>query len=194
MIKLKQAVIVEGKYDKIRLSNFIDAMIISTDGFSIFKDTKKRDLIRLIAKKNGIVILTDSDNAGRMIRAFVKNLVGEAEVTQVYVPQIKGKERRKTKQSAEGFLGVEGLSDSVIIDALEKSGILAKEIKDNTDKITKADFVMYGLSGGNDSSTKRKRLCAELGLPDNLTANCLLEYLNRTTTKNEFERVCARCL
>ena len=118
MIKLKQTIIVEGKYDKIRLANIIDATIITTEGFRIFKDKEKRELIRILWDKNGLIVMTDSDKAGQLIRNHIKNIVPKAEVINVYLPQIKGKEKRKTSPSAEGVLGVEGTDDGIIISAL----------------------------------------------------------------------------
>lgn len=193
MIKLKQAVIVEGKYDKIKLSNFLDAFIVTTDGFRIFSDKEKRQFIRLLAEKQGIIVITDSDNAGKVIRGHIKNIVGNSPVTNVYLPQIKGKERRKTKESAQGYLGLEGLSQEIIVTALERSGILGEENLCKS-SITKADLFSLGLTGCADSSKKRKLLYKKMGLPDNLTANNFLEYINRTETLPSLERLCKECL
>ena len=121
LIRLKQAVIVEGKYDKIALENVIDAVIIPTNGFGIFKDSEKRDIIRNLAKKNGIIVMTDSDSAGAVIRAYIKKIAAGAVITNVYVPSLHGKEKRKSKPSAEGILGVEGMSPEIIEEALKRS-------------------------------------------------------------------------
>ncbi|MBE6729056.1 MAG: DUF4093 domain-containing protein [Ruminococcaceae bacterium] len=191
MIKLKETVIVEGKYDKIKLENFIDAYIIATNGFRIFKDTKKRELIKRLAKQNGIIILTDSDSAGMMIRNYLKGIVSCGEITNVYVPQIKGKEKRKDKVSAEGLLGVEGLSKEIIIEALEKSGVFIKKSATKSKKdIDKTLLFEYGLTGGAESSKRRKSLYEFLGLPSCMQTNSFLEYVNKVYEKNEFERVC----
>lgn len=192
MIKLKQAVIVEGKYDKIKLSNFLDTLIITTDGFHIFKDKEKRELIRLLAKEFGIIIMTDSDNAGQVIRQHLKNIINEGEIIQVYLPQIKGKEKRKVKQSAQGFLGVEGLSEDCITKALLQSGIntqseTAKEV------LTKADLFELGLSGRPNSSFLRKKVLEAMCLPDVLSTSSLLEYINRSQRIKEIKEVCRKC-
>ena len=127
MIKLNQAVIVEGKYDKITLENVIDTTIIVTDGFRIFKNKEKRELIRLLAERRGIIVITDSDSAGAVIRSYLKQICPEGTITNVYIPQLSGKEKRKTKPSKEGFLGVEGMTQQALVDALARSGITGKE-------------------------------------------------------------------
>lgn len=192
MIKLKQAVIVEGKYDKIKLSNFIDALIITTDGFCIFKDTEKRAMLRLLAKEFGLIIMTDSDNAGQIIRQHLKNIIKEGEIIQVYLPQIKGKEKRKDKKSAEGFLGVEGLSEECITKALLKSGI-DTDTKEPYNLLTKADLFELGLSGRQNSSYFRKKVLCAMSLPDVLSTSSLLEYINRSQRIEELKEVCRKC-
>ena len=186
LIKLTQAVIVEGKYDKIRLENIIDSVIITTDGFGIFKSEEKKTLIKLFAKKTGIIIMTDSDRAGQMIRNFVKNLVKDCEVINVYLPSIKGKEKRKAKESADGLLGVEGTEDKIIIEALERVGIKSEKTDKNKKKVTKVDFYNIGISGKGNSSIRRKELCEFLRLPLCLTANSLLEAINTLYTYDQF--------
>ncbi len=176
MIKLTEAVIVEGKYDKIRLSNIIDATIITTDGFGIFKNEEKRRLIRLLAEKCGIVIITDSDHAGQMIRSHIKSIAKSGSVKIVYLPPIKGKERRKQTASAEGLLGVEGTDDEIITEALIRAGVTGEQTAFGK-KITKADLFALGLSGGDNSAELRERLCSYLKIP-NLPANTLLCALN----------------
>ncbi len=189
MIKLKQAVIVEGKYDKIRLSNILDATIITTDGFRIFKDKEKRELIRLLAESCGIVIMTDSDYAGQMIRRHICNIVKNGDVQNVYLPPISGKERRKAKAGAEGLLGVEGTDDQIIIEAIEKAGIAHKTVKDKGRQLTKTDLFSAGISGGENSSKKREAFCRYLKLPL-LPSNTLLEALNSLYSYDEFlERI-----
>ena len=186
MIKLKQAVIVEGKYDKIRLSNIIDSVIITTDGFGIFKSEEKKELIKLFAQKNGLIIMTDSDNAGQMIRNFVTKLCKNGEIINIYLPSIKGKEKRKTKQGADGVLGVEGTDDKIIIEALEKAGVIGENVPEKAQKVSKTDFYNIGISGGENSKEKREELCNFLKLPSCLTANALLDAVNTLYNYDEF--------
>ena len=193
MIKLKQAVVVEGKYDKIKLSSIIDAPIIVTNGFSIFKDKEKLNYIKEVAKKRGIVIMTDSDNAGFMIRNRILKAVGkENEVINVYIPDVFGKEKRKKNMSAEGKLGVEGIDSKVLIETLEKFGVTASQSKEcsKAKEITKTDLFNFGLSGGENSEMKRKVLLKKLNLPQNMTANSMLGTLNIFLTYNEFKNIC----
>lgn len=185
MIKLTEAVIVEGKYDKIRLSNIIDGTIIATDGFGIFKDRDKRELIRLFANTCGIIVITDSDRAGQLIRAHIKNIAANGKVTNLYLPPIKGKERRKTVPSAEGLLGVEGTDDEIIIKALEKAGLTHESSERKERGISKTDLFSLGLSGGERSREKREALCRYLSLPL-LPANTLLDAINTLYSYNEF--------
>lgn len=187
MIRIKQAIIVEGKYDKNKLSGIVDAVIITTDGFGLYKDKEKAALIRALAKKTGIVILTDSDSAGFKIRSRVKSIASEGEIINAYIPDIYGKERRKTAPSKEGKLGVEGMSAEVLLDALKKAGITAENVeKKNSPPITKADLLDMGLCGGENSSAKRAALQKKLGLPERLSANGLLEIINVMYTRDEF--------
>ena len=173
MIKIDEAVIVEGKYDKIKLSSVIDAVIIVTNGFSIFNDSEKLELIRYYAEKTGIIILTDSDSAGRKIRGYIKGAVGSGRVTNVYIPDIFGKEKRKTKPSAEGKLGVEGVDVKTILAAFEKAGVTASQNEKRSD-ITKYTLYELGLSGGKNSSELRERLQVSLGLPRLLSSSALV--------------------
>lgn len=184
MIKLKEAVIVEGKYDKIKLSSIIDAVIIVTNGFGIFKDTEKLELIRYYAKKTGIIILTDSDSAGRKIRGYIKSAVQNGSIKNVHIPDVFGKEKRKKTASAEGKLGVEGVEVRIILDAFKKAGIVSYERTLPPD-ITKVTLYELGLSGGNNSSLLRKKLQDSLGLPSLLSASALLEVLNTMMTAEE---------
>lgn len=190
MIKVKQAIIVEGKYDKIRLSNIVDAVIIPTNGFSIYKDTQTTELIRSLAKKTGIIVLTDSDSAGIQIRTRLRNVVREGEIINVYIPEVKGKERRKREPSKQGLLGVEGIDDKTLLEALERAGVFAEERKPNPDPITKADLLDLGLVGGEGSAAKRAELGRRLGLPARLSANMLLEIINVMYTRGEFVTFC----
>lgn len=177
MIKINEAIIVEGKYDKIKLSSVVDAVIIVTNGFRIFKDTEKLELIRYYAQKTGIIILTDSDSAGRKIRGYIKGAVKNGRIINVYIPDVFGKEKRKDKPSAEGKLGVEGIDVKTLITAFEKSGVCASESTRQND-ITKFTLYELGLSGGKNSSTLREKLQKSLGLPSLMSAGSLMEVLN----------------
>lgn len=186
MIKIKQAIIVEGKYDKIRLSSLVDAVIIPTGGFAIYKDKEKQELIRSLAAKNGIIILTDSDSAGFQIRSHLRNIVKQGEIINVYIPDIFGKERRKAQPSKQGKLGVEGMTTEVLLEAFKKAGVIADEAAPKSDPITKADLLDMGLIGGENSAIMRAELQRSLGLPELLTANMLIEILNVMYTREEF--------
>lgn len=185
MIKLKQAVIVEGKYDKITLENLLDTVIIATNGFSIFKDKEKQELLRTVAQKSGVIIMTDSDSAGQFLRRRLKGMLQTDNIINVYVPQIKGKEKRKTAPSKEGFLGVEGLSVDVLEQALAKAGITGEHTDIKSAGITKADLFAAGLAGGNNSALRRRNLLKVNGLPQNLTCNAMLDILNHYYTRQE---------
>lgn len=189
MIHVAQAIIVEGKYDKIKLSSLLDAVILTTNGFYIFHDADKMALIRYYAKTTGIIILTDSDTAGFRIRNYLKGAVHDGKLFHVYIPDIYGKERRKLKPSAEGKLGVEGIDKNALLAALEKAGVLTDEIPEKTDPITRYDLYELGLSGGADSKSKRKALQKRLHLPDLLSTASLLEVLNTMMTKTELCRI-----
>lgn len=184
MIKLKEAVIVEGKYDKIKLKGIIDAPIIETNGFRIFKDKEKQALIRRLAYNGGIIIITDSDSAGFVIRNFLKGIVDNSLIKNCYIPEILGKEKRKDKASKEGLLGVEGVEEKVIIEALKKCGITESE---NTPKgnMTKQDFFEMGLSGKANSAELRQKLLKKLNMPSYLTTNSIISMLNKLYSKQE---------
>lgn len=194
MIKLKMPIIVEGKYDKIALENVVDALIIPTNGFRIFGDKEKCELIKTFAKRDGIIVLTDSDSAGNLIRSHIKNIAHGGKIINVYVPQLKGKEKRKSTPSKEGFLGVEGISKEELRRALQKSGIDDTCCIEKKDVITKTDMFVYGLSGGENASGNRKKVLKELDLPTNLSPNAMLDVINALMTKTEFEEMVARCL
>lgn len=191
MIKLKYPVIVEGKYDKITLENVVETLIISTNGFCIFKDREKCALIKSLAQKcGGIIVLTDSDNAGNMIRAHLKNIIASsAEIINVYVPCIAGKEKRKCKASKEGLLGVEGMKKDVIISAFKKSGLLSQEKISEERKIAKTDMFIWGLSGKEDSALKRRQLLEYLELPQGLSSSASLDIFNTYFSYTEFLEV-----
>lgn len=183
-LKIGMPVIVEGKYDRLRVLSVADATVIATDGFGIFKKSETKTLIKKLSGQCGIIVLTDSDSAGNMIRAYVKNIAAGAEIYNVYVPQIKGKERRKRAPSKEGYLGVEGMDGETIISALKpfsNGGAVPKMT------LKKADFYALGLSGKDDSSKKRDDLASLLGLPRGLSASALIEAINLTVSKEEFD-------
>lgn len=188
-IEIKEAVIVEGKYDKIKLQSFISSPVIETNGFRIFKDKEKQSLIRKIADTRGILVITDSDSAGFMIRNFLKGFVSDDKIRHAYIPNIKGKEKRKEEPSKEGFLGVEGIDISLITEAIEKSAatIIGKsDIKENGTKITKTDFFELGLSGRENSNILRKKVLSSLSLPEYLSTNAMITAVNCLFTKDEF--------
>lgn len=191
MINIEQAIIVEGKYDKIKLSSFINGVIIVTNGFSIFKDAEKRELIRHYAKTTGIIILTDSDSAGFKIRNYIKGFIPEGKITNAYIPDIIGKEKRKIKPSKEEKIGVEGISVEIIADALKKSGVIFSEKDRTKDGITKMNLYDDGFIGGQNSSEKRKLLLKQLELPELLTTSSMLEVLNSIMTKDDYDNIIA---
>ncbi len=188
MIKIKEAVIVEGKYDKIKLSAIIDTVIIETDGFAVFKDKEKQKLIRFLAEKRGIVIMTDSDSAGFKIRNFINGITKSENIKNVYIPDIYGKEKRKTEVSKEGKLGVEGMNTDVIMSSLEKAGVLCSENdKVQGREITHTDFFEDGISGGENSSAIRKALAKQLELPEKISSSSLLKIINVYMTYDEYK-------
>ncbi len=189
MIHLKEAVIVEGKYDKIKLKNFIDAEIITTDGFGIFKNKEKVNMLRRIAEKRGIIILTDSDSAGFVIRGHLTSVIDPKFIKNVFVPEVEGKERRKEKASAEGLLGVEGLSEEIIIESLKKAGVGTNERAEETPKITSTDLFKLGLSGGDNSRMLREKLLKSLDLPVGMSTKQMLTTLNSLYSLEELEKI-----
>ena len=189
LIKLKSPVIVEGKYDKITLENVVEARIIPTNGFSFIKDAEKCRMIRALAKKYGVIVITDSDFAGNMIRARIKNIVGDGKIINVYVPRISGKEKRKIHGGKEGILGVEGMSPETLMAALERSGVTGEALPENRRKISKTDLYLKGLSGTQNSGENRRRLLKKLDLPQNLSPNAMLDILNTILTYEEFIEV-----
>lgn len=186
LIKLNIPIIVEGKYDKITLENVVDTLIISTDGFRIFKNKEMCDLIRTLAIEKGIIIMTDSDGAGQVIRNHIKNIAADGKIINVYVPQLRGKEKRKNAPSKEGFLGVEGLSKEILSAALLKYGVQSESCDMSKKRITKTDFFELGLSGGVNSGENRNKLILRLGLPSNLSSTALLDVVNTLYTYEEF--------
>lgn len=193
MIKLKQAVIVEGKYDKIRLESLIDATIIQTDGFAIFKDREKQRLIRRLAEKNGILILTDSDSAGFKIRSFLGGSIKKGEVRHAYIPDVLGKEKRKDAPSKEGKLGVEGMRTQALVDALAKAGVLYEEVAQPGKKVEMIDLFEDGLSGGENSQAKKAAVLKYLDLPERLSTSSFLQLINTFMTYDEYKSAVEEC-
>ena len=189
MKKIAQVIVVEGKYDLIKLSSIVDALIITTDGFHIFKDKEKRELIKAVGEKNGVIVFTDSDAAGFKIRAFLTSILPKEMIRHAYIPNIEGKERRKDSPSKEGLLGVEGVDDDVIIDALEKAGAQIEILNPNDRRISKFDLFDLGLSGRQDSSELRRKLLKHMNLPTRMSSNSMLDVLNCLITYNELKGI-----
>lgn len=190
MIRTDKTIVVEGKYDIIKLSACIDGVVIPTGGFGIFKDKEKQALLRTLAQKTGLIILTDSDNAGFRIRRFIHNICGGKNVTDAYIPDIYGKEKRKVKASKEGKLGVEGISLPLLEEALTRAGAACVQTELPKRPITKMDFFDWGLTGGANANEKRSRLLQRLNLPEHLTTNSIITILNAILTFEEFEQLC----
>lgn len=191
MLHLEQAVIVEGKYDKIKLSSVVDAVIITTNGFSVIKDKEKLEIIRFFAKNKGIIILTDSDSAGFKIRNFLKGAISDGKITNVYIPDIFGKEKRKAVPSKEGKIGVEGIDTQILLEAFRKAGVISTEADSRREPVTKLDLFEVGLSGGNNSAEKRCELLKYLGMPELMTTNAMLEIINTMMSRDEFMKITA---
>jgi len=194
MRKIQEIIIVEGRYDKNTVAQAVDATIIETSGFGIFTDKEKLALLRKLAAKRGLIILTDSDKAGFFIRGRLRGMIentaaGQLNIKHAYIPDINGRERRKTAASAEGKLGVEGMTRDVILTALEHAGATFLDSTAHTpvsDIITKTDMYELGLTGGDGSLSKRRELLKRLELPGRLTANALLEVLNIMFSRDDF--------
>ena len=179
MVKIREVIVVEGRYDKNTLSQVVDATILQTDGFGIFKNKEMLSLLQRGAKERGLIVFTDSDGAGFLIRNYIKSAIEEKFLKHAYIPDIYGKERRKTAPGKEGKLGVEGMTPEVILDCLRRAGAtIDGEVADYSNYITKQDFMALGLSGGKNSAQMRTALIKKLNLPAHLSANGLLQALN----------------
>ena len=190
MHKIREVIIVEGRYDKNTLSQLVDAVILETSGFGIFNDRQKQKLLRTLAESRGLIVLTDSDGAGFVIRNFIKGCVDPKLVKHAYIPDVYGKERRKSAPSKEGKLGVEGMRPDVLLEALRRAGATFDgESAEQRDQITKADLYARGLSGGVGSAEKRKQLMQTLDLPQYLSSTALLDVLNALMSREEFYRL-----
>lgn len=193
MKRIREVIVVEGRYDKNALAQVVDATVVTLGGFSVFNDKEKLRFLRRLADKRGLIILTDSDGAGFVIRNYLKGALPGAQIKQAYIPDIQGKERRKRRPGREGKLGVEGMRPEVLLESLRRCGatFLDEETAPQADKapITKADLFALGLSGGADSAVRRQALLRKLDLPEHLTANGLLEALNLLYSREELERL-----
>ncbi len=187
MVRIKEAILVEGRYDKNTLSQIVDAPILETSGFGIFKDKKQMALLRQVAEKRGLIVFTDSDGAGFVIRNHVKSAISGKFLKHAYIPDIPGKEKRKAAPGKEGKLGVEGMSREIILEALRRAGatIEGEGTSVAAHAITKQDLMTLGLSGGQDASAKRLALLRKLNLPEHMSANAMLQALNLLYTLEE---------
>ena len=188
MVKIKEAILVEGRYDKNTLSQIVDAPILETSGFGIFKDKQQMSLLRKVAEIRGLIVFTDSDGAGFVIRNHVKSAIPGKFLKHAYIPDIYGKERRKDKAGKEGKLGVEGMKPEIILEALRRAGATIEgEDVPAPQAITKQDLMELGLSGGADASAKRLALLKKLGLPEHMSANAMLQALNLLYSPDELK-------
>lgn len=187
MHRVSEVIVVEGKYDKNTLSQVVDAAIIETSGFGVFNDCEKQQLLRTLAQKRGLIVMTDSDGAGFVIRNFIKGCVDPKLIKHAYIPDVYGRERRKSSPSKEGKLGVEGMSPDVLLDCLRRAGAtIDGETAEAPAGISKADMYKKGLTGKPDSAKKRAELLKKKGLPEKMTAEALLQVLNAIMSREEF--------
>jgi ribonuclease M5 len=190
MVKIREAIVVEGRYDKNTLSQIVDAPILETSGFGIFKDKKQLALLRRVAESRGLIVFTDSDGAGFVIRNHLKSVIPAKFLKHAYIPDIYGKEKRKAAPGKEGKLGVEGMRPEIILDALRKAGATIEgEESKSRNQITKQDLMELGLSGGADSSAKRLKLLKKLDLPEHMSANAMLQALNLLYSLDELNAI-----
>lgn len=188
MVKIREAIVVEGRYDKNTLSQIVDAPILETGGFGIFKDKKQLALLRQVAQKRGLIVFTDSDGAGFVIRNHLKSAIEPKYLKHAYIPDIYGKERRKATAGKEGKLGVEGMTRQVLLEALQRAGATFEgEDAPNTGSITKQDLMVLGLSGCPDANTRRLALLKKLKLPEHMSANAMLQALNLLYSAEELQ-------
>ena len=190
MVKIREAILVEGRYDKNTLSQIVDAPILETAGFGIFKDKKQMSMLRRVAQTRGLIVFTDSDGAGFVIRNHIKSAIPSKYLKHAYIPDIPGKEKRKTAPGKEGKLGVEGMTPEVILEALRRAGAtFADESEKVAGGITKQDLMDLGLSGGKDSSARRLALLKKLDLPEHMSANAMLSALNLLYDPDELQNI-----
>ena len=194
MVKIKEAIVVEGRYDKNTLSQILDAPILETSGFGIFKDKQQMALLRRIAETRGLIVFTDSDGAGFVIRNHVKSAIPGKFLKHAYIPDIPGKEKRKASPGKEGKLGVEGMSREIIIESLRRAGATIEGEETNPAcRITKQDLMALGISGGPDASAKRLALLKKLKLPEHMSPNAMLQALNLLYSLEELEQIIREC-
>lgn len=194
MIKIKEAILVEGRYDKNTLSQIVDAPIFESDGFGIFKNREQMSLLRQVAQKRGLVVFTDSDGAGFVIRNHVKSAIDNRYLKHAYIPDVYGKERRKAAPGKEGKIGVEGMTKDVLLEALRHAGATFEDGSVSAPGgITKQDMMELGLSGGKDSAAKRQALLKRLSLPERMSSNAMLQALNVLYSKEEIIRILEEC-
>ena len=188
MRRVREVIVVEGRYDKNALRQTVDATVLETKGFGVFKDRERLALLRRLAAERGLILLTDSDGAGFVIRNFLKGAIPKSQLKQAYIPDVPGKERRKDAPGREGKLGVEGMPPAALLEALERAGATFEDGGSPAERepVTKADFYALGLTGGPDSGAKRAALLKKLGLPERMTANALLEAVNILYTRETF--------
>jgi ribonuclease M5 len=190
MVKIREAILVEGRYDKNTLSQIVDATILETAGFGIFKDKKQLVLLRQVAEKRGLIVFTDSDGAGFVIRNHIKSAIDGKYLKHAYIPDVYGKERRKAAPGKEGKLGVEGMTPEVILEALRRCGATIEgEETPASRQITKQDLMELGLSGGPDASANRLKLLKKLNLPERMSPNAMLQALNLLYTLEELTTI-----
>lgn len=190
MVKIREAIVVEGRYDKNTLSQIVEAPILETSGFGIFKDKAQMALLRRVAETRGLIVFTDSDGAGFVIRNHIKSAIPGKYLKHAYIPDIYGKEKRKATPGKEGKLGVEGMKPEIILDALRKAGATIEgEEKGSVNAITKQDLMELGLSGGADAGEKRKKLLKKLNLPQHMSANAMLQALNLLYSLQELQEI-----
>jgi ribonuclease M5 len=188
MIKPRCPIVVEGRYDRIRLASVIDGVVLETGGFRIFRDKELLSSLRAMAKSTGLIILTDSDDAGFRIRNFLKNALGkDAKLTQVYIPAVQGKERRKAAPSAEGLLGVEGMDEQVLLDAFHRAGVDCDSVSESAG-LTRGDLYDAHLIGCDNAAERRRALLRSVQLPPRISTSVLLDLINMMMTREEFER------
>ncbi len=190
MVKIKEAILVEGRYDKNTLSQIVEAPILETSGFGIFKDKKQMALLRRVAETRGLIVFTDSDGAGFVIRNHIKSAIPGKFLKHAYIPDIYGKEKRKSAPGKEGKLGVEGMTRETILEALRRAGATFEGEKVQSGAaITKQDLMQLGLSGGKDASEKRLKLLKKLNLPEHMSPNAMLQALNLLLSLEELQQI-----
>ena len=192
MVRIREAILVEGRYDKNTLLQIVDAPVFETSGFGIFKNREQMRLLRKVAQTRGLIVFTDPDGAGLVIRNHIKSAIDGKYLKHAYIPDIPGKEKRKSAPGKEGKLGVEGMRPEIILDALRRAGATIEEsdAQQNRPQITKQDLAELGLSGGQDSSARRRLLLKKIGFPENISANAMLQALNLLYSVDEVAELC----